>query len=687
MLIIGADTETGLMVPGEWPPIVCLTWDTGEGERGIAIGADIAPAWARLVALAKARGGKITFHSASFDLGVFVANGIDTLPNLLDLIEAGLITCTVVRETLRSLGTRGMLPHDASLEALCKHRLGLDLSAAKGDADAWRYRYAELIGVPLSAWPRAAVDYAMDDPTHGRSLYLAQEIGVLSKVQTGHDFYVNGEFPGERDDVADDLALAITGRRGLIADAERAIPLIEATRKAVAAAKELGRAIRRPCPGEVDGNAIPLPCTGGRIGRRRCKTCRGTGVQALIRADGTKDVAYLKELVTAAYQAKGEAVPLTESGDNVSTSDDTIMQCGNEVLIDWHEAASEVDKLNSTYLPALMEGCRQPLCTRYKVCVETGRTSSGAMKDKRTKTKSGTNHQNSPRAFTLDGVKQEIGYRECFVARPGYAIVSIDFDSAEFVGLAQVLYEEFGENELRTAINAGKDPHIMLASTMTGIDYNPLKARIKAEDPEATEYRQNAKPANFGLMGMLGAKALVVYYRGHGIKLSLEKAIEYRQGWFRTWGTMRDYFASIKKICDAFEGMAIIGPTNRVVAYRSAPALANIFFQARVAILAKRALRAVVRACAPGGALFGCHPLIFIHDEVVIEVPLDRLYLADVARDIMLTAARPIVPDVLLTCQPAASLYLSKGAKTVRNEKGELILWEPTKNTKGSRKG
>jgi DNA polymerase-1 len=99
------------------------------------------------------------------------------------------------------------------------------------------------------------------------------------------------------------------------------------------------------------------------------------------------------------------------------------------------------------------------------------------------------NLQNPPRAG---------GVRECFVPRPGFVFVAVDYDTLELRALAQVCLDLFGWSKMADRLNAGEDLHAALGARFLGIDYDAFMKLREAGDEDAKKARQNAKGFNFG---------------------------------------------------------------------------------------------------------------------------------------------------------------------------------------------
>ncbi len=99
-------------------------------------------------------------------------------------------------------------------------------------------------------------------------------------------------------------------------------------------------------------------------------------------------------------------------------------------------------------------------------------------------------------------------------------------------------------------------------------------------------------------------------------------------------------------------------------------------FQHLTSRAAKRALVAVTRECYnPKSIMWGAKPSIFAHDEIIAEVlsPAQGDEMARIVRE----AAQEVTPDVVVRAEPALMLNWYKGADTVRDADGKLVLWEP----------
>lgn len=218
--------------------------------------------------------------------------------------------------------------------------------------------------------------------------------------------------------------------------------------------------------------------------------------------------------------------------DGVGYGRDVLHESGADLLIGLAEHQEDAKVLN-VYVPFLRRG-RQPIAGHAEGCalrtsdkgecacegpyrdipltlwpnvlLETGRTSYGGV------------IQLLPRA---PGRKNELGeyvpsLRECFVARPGKVLVSVDYEGGELVTWAQACLYAVGHSDLATALNTGVKPHNALSATMLGMSYEEYQQRYKAKDQLCVDTRTAAKWGGFGYQGGMGPAKLVITCRKQG---------------------------------------------------------------------------------------------------------------------------------------------------------------------------
>jgi len=402
-----------------------------------------------------------------------------------------------------------------------------------------------------------------------------------------------------------------------------------------------------------------------------------------VRDNGTRDMAALRVMIERAYTAAKKDIPLTEGGQT-ATGGDVLENSGDEALAEYAECLG-AGKLLSTYVEPAEIATTAPLTSSPNVLVATGRVSWAK-----------PNLTNPPR---------EGGFRECHVPRRGWLYALVDYDAAEMVALAQVLLWLGFSSAMADAINSGKCLHVLFATNLLGISYEEGVARRKAKDPAFLQARQDAKAANFGFPGGMGTATYCELQAKAGSPISEERAKYLKGAYIETWG-MGDYFNHISRMSAGgkFTAHQFVSQRQRGgVGYCDG---CNTFFQGLVADAAKRSAFALSRAAYTGfyepprlvaasaffdlanphapprdalGASFqGARPVLFIHDEIIAEVPRERAALAAEAQaEIMRLEFQALVPDVRVGAGPALADRWRKGVGTVYDDKGVLQPWTP----------
>lgn len=231
----------------------------------------------------------------------------------------------------------------------------------------------------------------------------------------------------------------------------------------------------------------------------------------------------LRNKLTEIAKERGLTAPASEKAGFITTASEWWAEnAPDHPLVSSWIAFSEETK--SLQLLGNLQG-KDTVHAQYDVIKKTGRTSSYD-----------PNIQQIPR---------ESWFRSLFCARPGHALVTLDFSAIELRTLAAILECRYGKSKLGETIRSGKCPHSWTASMVRGEDYESFVASLKAEkglardwekDPTrpkpSTPYshdRQAAKAINFGVPGGLGAAKLSAYARAsYGVDMGIERAKELR---------------------------------------------------------------------------------------------------------------------------------------------------------------
>lgn len=627
MPLLAIDTETHLIQPGNLRPRLVSVAMASPGKVSQVLHRDQAGLESNLRLRLKSASWYVVGHNLAFDLEVLRTAFPGLTPHIFNKLDAGMVWDTKVVDQLIHIARGTFHSHKYSLADLAQRHLGEEL--AKGE-ETWRLRYSELDQVPVDEWPEEAVEYARKDAEVTLRIAQAQMALVRSEVAA---WCVESAQPVRLPLVPVDeihrqvrasYALHIMACEGMHIDPEAV------------------RALRERTETEIRQHEADL---------------EAAGLLTKKRAGGyKKETKVLQARVTAAY---GASTPRTAKGA-VQTDRQTLLESGDPDLIKMAERGAPLKVLD--FLRPL-EAAEGKICPRWNVLVASGRTSCGAAD-------SPGNLQNQPRKG---------GVRECFVPRPGHVFVAADYATAELRALAQVLTWMVGDNAMAKAFREGRDLHTDLANALPWLD------------------RQGAKVANFGLPGGLGSRGLVAYAKAtYDVGLSYEQAGEIREAFLAQWSEMRPYFKRVAQ-WSADPRNPIAQPwSQRLRGNTKFTSAANTLFQGLVADGAKLALWAVTRECygdvpSPTGAqhgaeagllkreaLFGCRPVAFIHDEILIEAPRESAPEAATRLvEVMEAEMSRVISDVPIKVEAHIMGRWYKQAEAVYDDSGRLTEWVP----------
>ncbi len=498
-------------------------------------------------------------------------------------------------------------------------------------ADPWRMRYAELLPLPVDQWPEEARAYALNDALATRHVYQAQE--AFADLLLDQYRQARAGF-----------WLRLMECWGLRTDPAQVARYLEQVQV-------------------------------GLVADRKLATDAG-----LLRPDGTRNTKAAQEYMRKLCEAEGAEPPLTDGGA-VSLAEEAIEEYADDVLEAYANYATA-----KTRVARAEKLQHSPIQASFNVLVDTGRTScrQGNYKGESTPSAWG---------FQVQNPSKDKGLRECFIARPGCALVSIDYDALELHTFAQVCLWALGQSKLADVLNEGRDPHTELAATLAGISVEAAYQAKKEDKSFNGGYRFFAKAANFGFPGGMGpakfVKSLVKQAVHGGDEATIKRAKNYdeadarqlRDAWMQTWPEARPYFQWINSLLNGQETTTITHFVSKRVRggvyYTQA---CNSFFQGLGADIKKDAFFRIAREayCDRSSPLWGTRTVNDVHDEWIGEVPLGRLHEAAFrARDILVQTAEEWCPDLKYTAEPAAMLAWSKSAEKVISPDGKLTPWKP----------
>ncbi len=273
-----------------------------------------------------------------------------------------------------------------------------------------------------------------------------------------------------------------------------------------------------------------------------------------------------------------------------------------------------------------------------------------------------------------------LGIRECFVPRPGHVFVGADYDGLELRTVAQACLSVLGRSQLALDLNNNGDPHCRVAiglPVLSGVTYEQAKAWHDSGDERIYKPRQTAKAANFGFPGGCGIARFIVEAKSkYDIELTEEESRQVKDAWFSGYPEFREYFSMINHLIES--GM----PIEQLFSGRLRGGCgftdgANTLFQGLGGDATKAAGFALTKACRIGdGPLRGCHPVVYVHDEFLVECPEEKAQeAAKELERIMIEAASPYLPDVPPKTKAYITKRWSKKAKRIEKD-GRLIAWD-----------
>jgi DNA polymerase-1 len=202
----------------------------------------------------------------------------------------------------------------------------------------------------------------------------------------------------------------------------------------------------------------------------------------------------------------------------------------------------------------------------------------------------------------LQQVPKDPRYRRCFKAPPGRVLIKGDYSQLQL----RIACRVAGEEVMLKVFESGGDLHTLTAMSFTG----------KAEADVTKQERKVAKIVNFGLLYGLGAEKLQEEARDkYGIPMTLEEAKQYRRKYFQTYPAIKAWHDR-ERNSKAAECRTYLGRRRLLDDKTPYTHRLNSPVQGGDADGSKRAMAILWRRrdqCP------GAFPVLFVHDEIVIE--------------------------------------------------------------------
>ena len=701
--IVGFDTETFLIShTGEVPRLVCGTFALPETpcvdlfkNRLVEVTDDLLDQTLILDAKATVEKFKellsrrdyiIAIHNAQFDLLVLLKQDFSLLVPIVKALKDGRIVCPAIAQAMMNASLPSLHMHSqvSLLESMkpylsedkYKHLKKIkdgekskkvddtptlfdDQPKKKGSI---RTSFGDLIDTPIDEWDEVAVAYAKEDAIFVRALLYTQW-GKSCRLASNKAMHFLEDVP--RQTYADFVlafASVYTGihlDRTMHATAYRELEI----RQAELATQIVGKGYMIK---DRDGYKIPpKPLQDQfvqiydklKVAKKDRKLTTGGDIS--IDEEATENLIFLMN------KASSE-----DFKDILETLD----------LIDEYR---DITKQRNTYLKNFAKAfdCEDHrLRYRFKgYGAGTGRTSS-----------SEPNLQNLPRSGSV---------RNVIRASKGHILGLCDYSNAEMRTLSQIHLDEGRDSILakRYKDDPNFDPHLFVSAQFCGVTYeqaieyygdkkHPLYKDLK-------EKRNLAKVLNFGLAGGLGVKSFISYAKGYGFKganiLKFHEVDKSIKAWKQVYSEMVDYFKvraerapkdeeiyrrNLAWDDGAFRSVYQYPRSNRFRFCDGYTNGCNSPFQGMASDGAKNALILVFEECmfSKLSPLFGSRIVCFIHDEIIIEIPvsdIDTEHYTQQGKDavdrlsqLMKQGMEIMTPDIQAVCETTLSYRWDKEA-------------------------
>jgi hypothetical protein len=627
------DCETFLIAPARLaPPMVCLTQDATFPVTSPLLHAKFDRQQIRSIAYGVLCSNTLIVGlNVAYDLAVLANEFPELLPLIFQAYEEDRVIELAAAQQLIDIANgcfRGRYGQDGAwieygygLDDLVLRHFGILLDKENSP----RLEYGTLIDVPAARWTSPQAQYALDDARWAKAIWLKIDV---PENQNG---------------------------------------LVDVFRQSRAA---WWLHLMMVWGFAVDGNHVAN--LKAQMIKERDQLAAKLRAAGLIKYNDKRDTKAAMARMELACAAKGIAVKHTAEG--VSLDEEACLDSGDPLLKDYARYTSVVGILNKD-VAALEPPARAgvPIQSRFDTLVETGRVAcSGGAKKKKKK-------QSALHTFQLHNVRREPGVRESFVARPGFMLLSSDFVMFELCTWSQVCIKICGFSELAKTLNARRDVHLDLGAQILGISYEEAVAH--KSEKRVKDARQMSKPANFGFPGGMGWRAFKAWAKAnYQIVLTDQQAMDLHAMWKLRWPEHKPYFNYVGTLVGGGDwGTVMHLGSNRLRAGVPYTVACNSFFQGLAADCAKDAGFRLAHECYVDveSVLYGCRIVNFIHDEFILEVPIERAHECSMrVVAIMEEAGRLWCPDVPPRAEPALMHRWMKAAEPVWCD-GRLIAWTP----------
>ena len=264
------------------------------------------------------------------------------------------------------------------------------------------------------------------------------------------------------------------------------------------------------------------------------------------------------------------------------------------------------------------------------------------------------------------------------MARPGCCFIFCDYEANELRVLSQVLLDELKRSRLAELYQEDPDfdPHTYMACRKLGIAYVEGKRLKAAGDKDFKNMRQLMKCCNFGFPGGMASRTFIQFAKGYGVTVSEMEAEDLKTFFFSQFPEIKYYLDRVGVRVNRYEGQGYLRRVGRLSGDRRFCQLANFYFQGLAAEGGLSAFTRVTKAAytEPDSPLYGTRPVLFVHDEIIVETPIHRAHdAAFELKRIMETSMAHFTPDIPSVAEPTLATKWWKGAYQKFGEDGRLV--------------
>lgn len=737
--VCALDTETFPFGPGAVaPPIICIQWKWLDEEEAYGLGnGERELMHAQLEALLQP-GHILIGVNIAYDLRVIANAFPDLEPLIWEKLEAGEIIDLSLRQKLLNLSTTGKLSFfdtpdgnthriGYSMADMALDLLGLDMSEDKDDPSSPRYTFPMFDGQPFSSYSARHQQYALDDARITCRIYLAQDTAARAR---------GGVFVTQEFQTAASFALFCMTERGAETDPEQFEAMVKMVQEALHPDKQkhliesgILREAVAPKP-KKDGTFTKGKEASINMAVLRANVERACRIARIpVKLTDSKQVCCDAEVIDAVADYD-EALQEYQDRQRVGQIKKTEIP-----RMTWDFEDGRGRRLAPiVHFPynALVETTRTS-----SMSSEHYPSSNGQNVDPRAKpvyrAREGWVFCGADFS-TLELVTLGQTCYRLFGKSTHREVILAGRDNHTY--LAGPLAHRLDPN-LRVALDGlGKDERHDLMAKLKKSEHDADKKLFKL-------WRGLAKPVGLGNPGGLGPVKFLslakkkpywidvkemacelppeffdeimdselagsVLY--HHKKLTgkeddefewspmlrgIALALELRRVWFSIYPEMKTYFDYVKEclkddvnVATDAEGKSIqlyayetpLGALRRGCTFTS---VANgLGLQSPGAEGAKAAVFLINRECrdrTKNSVLYGCRPILFVHDEIITEIPEDNLMHERAQRiaELMIQAMALVCPDVPIKAEPVLMRSWNKDAEPRFDDKGRLAIWTP----------